>query len=171
MREMPPALHSSSKPWRPRPDADLNGDLMHTKSTGGCWIEAQGLDGRCFPLAYGSRRQGGTSLHTPESEMVSLATFLCNEALPLQHLWQCLLGRPVDLIVYEDNEACITIAKKGYSPLLRCLPRTQRCSLGVVHETLFEPPPPGWGKASIGYVKSLFTQRRLDDELSCQGWV
>jgi hypothetical protein len=69
--------HLSLHVW---PDADLNGDMMHTKSTGGCYIEVQGLGDRCFPICYGCRKQNGSALHTPESETVSLATFLRNDA-------------------------------------------------------------------------------------------
>jgi hypothetical protein len=123
------------------PDADLNGDFMHTKSTSGCFIEVQGERERSMPSIYGSRKQGGTALHTPESETVSLATFLRNDMLPLQYLWQRLLRRPVNLIVHEDNTGCIRIVQKGYSPSLRCLVRTHRLSLGVVHEASHEAPP------------------------------
>jgi hypothetical protein len=73
---------------------------------------------------------------------------------PLQSLLQSLLGRPVDMIVHEDNQPCIAIIKKGYSPSLRCLVRTQRCSLGVVHETFHEPAPEGFGKSTLIYTKS-----------------
>ena len=58
------------------------------------------------------------------------------------------------MIVHEDNESCIAISKKGYSPSLRALPRTQRLSLGVCHETYFEPVPEGYGKNTLEYVCS-----------------
>jgi hypothetical protein len=56
--------------------------------------------------------------------------------------------------VHEDNDACISIVKKGYSPSLRCLARTQRCSLGVTHETYMQEAPPGFGKATLKYTST-----------------
>ena len=122
---------------------------------------------RSMPLGYGCRKQGGSALHTAEAELVCLATFTRNEFLPLQVLLQKLLGRPVEIIVHEDNNACISIVKKGYSPSLRCLPRTQRQSLGVVHETFCDPPPPGHGVATLKYTctsehKGDFLTKYLD---------
>ena len=48
------------------------------------------------------------------------------------------LGRKVKLIVHEDNEACIKVVNKGYSPALRHLERTARCSIGFPHELFVE---------------------------------
>ena len=56
----------------------------------------------------------------------------------LQDLVQLLLRKPVALIVKEDNTACIQAVRKGYSPALRHMPRTQRVSLGDLHETFEE---------------------------------
>ena len=70
--------------------------------------------------------------------MVSLSMAIRNEAAPLQILIATLLSRPIIAKVFEDNEACITAARKGYSPSLRHLPRHQRCALGTVHETFHE---------------------------------
>ena len=72
--------------------------------------------------------------------MVSLSIAIRNEAAPLQLLLSTLLGRPVRTRVFEDNEATITAARKGYSPSLRHLPRHQRCALGTVHETFWTDP-------------------------------
>jgi hypothetical protein len=94
------------------PDADLNGDMMHTKSTGGMFVELLGLNGRGMPIGYASRKQAGTALHTPEAETVSLATFLRNEILPMQGLLSILLQRPVKLVTHEDNTSTIAIIKK-----------------------------------------------------------
>ena len=69
--------------------------------------------------------------------MVALSLGIRNEACPLQHLLSALLGRPVLTRVYEDNQATISAAQKGYSPTLRHLARHQRCALSVVHETFW----------------------------------
>ena len=58
--------------------------------------------------------------------------------MPLQDLVQLLLRKPIALVVKEDNTACIQAVRKGYSPALRSMPRTQRVSLGDIHETFEE---------------------------------
>ena len=143
--------HLSVHCW---PDADLNGDSMHTKSTGGLYVEIQGLEGRAMPVSFGSNKHTATSLHTPESELVTLAKNLRNAMLPVQSLMQHILGRPIDMIVHEDNEPCIAIVRKGYSPSMRCLPRTHRTSIGVCHETFHDPIPEGSGKCNLIYTQT-----------------
>jgi hypothetical protein len=41
------------------------------------------------------------------------------------------------LLCLEDNTQCIAAVKKGYSPALRHLHRTERIALGVAHEQFF----------------------------------
>ena len=101
----------------------------------GRWIELAGREGRFMQLSWACKRQGATAGHTQEAETVSLASCLKEEALALQTLVQTILRRPVPLIVKEDNSACIQAVRKGYSPTLRHLKRTQRISLGDLHET------------------------------------
>ena len=124
------------------PDGDLCGNFWDTKSTSGLWIELAGKAGRTWPLTWGSKAQPATSHHTQEAEMVSLSIGIRNEAAPLQLLIATLIGRPLRARVFEDNEACIVAAKKGYSPSLRHLARHQRIALGSVHETFFGEDDP-----------------------------
>ena len=91
-----------------------------------------------MPLTWACRRQGATSSHTQEAETVSLSHCMREDALPLQDLVQLLLRKPVALVVKEDNTACIQAVRKGYSPSLRHMARTQRVSLGDLHETFEE---------------------------------
>ena len=58
------------------------------------------------------------------------------------------------MVVHEDNESTIAIAIKGHSPSLRALCRTQRISLGVCHETYYEPAPQGCGSNLLIYTNS-----------------
>jgi hypothetical protein len=122
------------------PDADLNGDFSTSKSTSGTFLEIAGGDGRGVPICWGCTRQASTSVHTQEAEIVSLATSLRRDVIPLQFLMQLILNRPVKIEMREDNSATITAIKKGYSSSLRHLLRTQRISLGFLHECLTEPP-------------------------------
>ena len=116
-------------------DSDLGGDIWTTKSTTGYWIELTCLNGRTFPLAWAARFQGSTSTHTCESETVALCDALKREIIPLQSLLKVLLKREVEAEVFEDNSACMTSVHKGYSPSMRYIGRTQRVSLGFLHDT------------------------------------
>jgi hypothetical protein len=117
------------------PDADNGGDHSSTKSTSGMWLALLSKDGtRQWPLAWSSKKQTATSNSTCEAEMISLATNLKKEVIPMWLLIEKLLGRDVALRTHEDNTATIIAVQKGYSPALRHLPRTQRLSVGFVHE-------------------------------------
>ena len=70
--------------------------------------------------------------------MISLAAALKAEVLPMMGLLGHSLGRPIRLRCLEDNTQCLQAAETGYSGVLRHLPRTQRISVGVVHETFSE---------------------------------
>ena len=60
------------------------------------------------------------------------------EALPAQHLFELILGRPFRVVVHEDNEATITIVRKGYSPKLRAMQRTHKTNMEQLHELITE---------------------------------
>ena len=82
------------------PDADLAGDELSARSTSGYCLEVSGGDGRTCPVSWGSKKQPATSTSTPQAEAQSLAEVMgCNqvvqgEALPAQHLFELILGRP-----------------------------------------------------------------------------
>ena len=120
------------------PDADFNGDVHTTKSTSGYWLEVIGDQGRRFPLCWGARRQGSTTQCTAEAETVSLSSCVKNAAIPMQHLLETIFQREIACEVFEDNSACIAAIKRGYSPSLKHMMRTQRVSLGFLHEIFFE---------------------------------
>ena len=56
--------------------------------------------------------------------------------MPLQHLWSGLLGRQIELKVYEDNMSTIEILRKGFSSKLGHLSRTHRISLAWTAEAI-----------------------------------
>ena len=121
------------------PDADLAGDLESSKSTSGLWLDLRSAgDKRCWPLAWRSKRLGSTASSTCEAEMISLATSLKAEVLPMMELLEHALGRPIRLRCLEDNTQCLQAADTGYSAALRHLPRTERISIGVIHEIFSE---------------------------------
>ena len=77
------------------------------------------------------KRQGSTASSTCEAEMISLATALKSEVLPMLKLLEQALCKPVRLRCLEDNIQCIQAAETGYSAALRHLPRKERISVGV----------------------------------------
>ena len=118
------------------PDADLAGDLETAKSTTGMFLELQSKDGsRFWPLAWRSKRQGSTATSTCEAEYIAMSTTTRTEAIPMQIFLERALGRKVSLVCLEDNTQCLGAVRSGYSAALRSLPRTERISLSVAHET------------------------------------
>ena len=106
------------------PDADLAEDPESSKSTSGIRLELRSADGkRCLPLAW-SKRQGSTASSTCEVEIISFATSLKAEVLPMMELLEQALRRPVRLRCLEDNTQCFQAADTGYLAALRHLPRT-----------------------------------------------
>jgi len=128
-------------------DADFCGETLDTKSTSGGYLILRGPD-TLFPLWWVSKRQSCTSRSTTEAEIVSLATALFSEGLPSMSLWDLLLQRPVQLRIFEDNQATIKVAVKGYSPKLRHVLRTHKVNLGSIKEILDSDA------VSIEYVKT-----------------
>ena len=119
-------------------DADFAGEKSDAKSNSGGYLVLKGPN-TLFPLAWVSKRQTSVSRSTTESEIVSLAHSLFQEGLPALSLWERLLGRTdVQLVIHEDNQATILVAKKGYSPKLRHIARTHKVNLGSISEQLEE---------------------------------
>ena len=125
------------------PDADLNSDINTSKSTSGAFIEIT-ANGRSMPLAWWSRKQQCTATHTCEAETVSLAEVI-KEVIPIQDLFELALNIPINAILKEDNAAALISANKGYSPAMRGLKRTQRISIGYIHDVISAKPEPGHG--------------------------
>jgi hypothetical protein len=125
-------------------DADQAGDKSTTKSTSGMWLELYAPpttelpEARTWPVEWCSKKQVATASSTAEAETMSLSYGLRRSALSSLDLIEVYLGRKVKLIVHEDNEACIKVINKGYSPALRHLERTARCSIGFLHELFVE---------------------------------
>ena len=118
-------------------DSDFAGSTDNARSTSGGWLVLAGPS-TWVPLMWVSKRQACTSRSTTEAEIISLAMSLYAEAIPTLDLWDTLLSRPVDLIIMEDNQACIKILRKGYSDKMRSLLRTHRVNVSAIKECLDE---------------------------------
>ena len=106
------------------PDAELGGDIMTTKATGGFWLELRSKDGsRSWPICWQSKKASHTSTATADSETWSLVGShelgLKREVIPILHQIEVSLGRLVMLRGLEDNTQCIAAIQRGYSPALR----------------------------------------------------
>ena len=117
-------------------DADFAGDAEDCKSTSGMYLILAGPRGTFVPLAWAAKKQNNTSRSTTEAEMVSLSSALFGEALPTLQLWEAALGRKVQLVIMEDNTACIQVLKAGYSARLRHISKHHRVNLSSTCEAI-----------------------------------
>ena len=118
-------------------DADFAGDSDSAKSTSGGLLVLAGPNS-WYPLAWMCRKQTSVSRSTTESEVVSLAASLFAEALPIQTMFDMLLGRDIELVVLEDNQATIRVVMSGFSAKLRHISRTHEVNLGSMTD-VFKP--------------------------------
>ncbi len=146
------------------PDAELGGDLLTTKATGGFWLELSSKCGsRTWPICWQSKKAGHTSCATADSETWSCIGAceqgLKKDVIPILQQIEVSLGRMVKLVCMEDNTACIAAIQRGYSPALRHLQRHVRLSTGFAHEVFFpdltDPTAPqNWSNWTIAKPKS-----------------
>ena len=95
--------------------------------------------GNCFPLTWKVSHQTALSSSSAESETVSASVAIRSVALPIQMLLNDMLGIVVPIVCKIDNTQAIQAIKNGYSKKLRYLPRTQRVSIGSLHEIWRDP--------------------------------
>ena len=115
-------------------DADFGGDVKDMKSTSGFVLAIEGENSFAL-LGWGSKKQKVISRSTTESEFVSLSSALFQEAIPMLEVWQKLIPT-INLVIHEDNTACIAILHKGYSPKLRSLSKTHRINVASTCEAI-----------------------------------
>jgi hypothetical protein len=138
-------------------DADWNGNPNTSRSTSGLYIELfSPSSGHAFPIVWRTALQTSTASSSAESETVSLSTGLRQEALPIQELFEKLLGTKLWLMCKVDNTQALAAAKKGYSKKLRHLGRTQRVSLGFLNELIEDSDL----KVSMDYAST--TEQKAD---------
>ena len=69
-----------------------------------------------------------------ESEVVALSQGLRHFGLPVQDMVEEFLGELIPLVCLVDNQQVITAVKRVYSKRVRCLNRTHRIAIGLLHE-------------------------------------
>ena len=118
-------------------DADFAGCPKTSRSTSGVFLCLCGPK-TWMPLTAISKKQGCVSHSTPEAELVALDHALRAEGLPALTFWETILGRPVRLVLEEDNQTAITVLKTGYSTALRHMGRTHKVCLRWIHERIVD---------------------------------
>ena len=106
--------------------------------------------GNCFPLTWKVSHQTATASSSAESETVSASVAIRSAALPIQALLEDMLGITIPIACKIDNTQAIAAINNGYSKKLRCLGRTHRVSIGVLHEIANNPRL----KMTVEYAKS-----------------
>ena len=122
------------------PDADWNGDAATSRSISGFFLELVSTRNpeHRLPLTWKSAKQTFTGSSTAETETVSASSAIRHEAIPIQVLFETLLGRRIPINCRIDNLQ-VTAIKKGYSKKLRYLQRCHRVALGALNELISEP--------------------------------
>jgi len=121
----------------PSPDADWNGDPHTTRSTTGFWLElASESSGNSWPIAWGTVQQTCSASNTAEAETVAASHVLRKEAVPVQILFEHMLGKRLNIRMKIDNSQALAAITKGYSKKLRYLARTQRVCIGLLNDLL-----------------------------------
>ena len=114
-------------------DADFAGDRASMRSTSGVFLALYGY--HCFsPLSGQSRKHTAVSHSTVEAEIVASDHAIRTSGLPALQLWERLLDRPLQLDVYQDNQATGRTMSTGRAPTLRHIGRTHRVSVAWIHE-------------------------------------
>jgi hypothetical protein len=127
---------SSAKNWSILGFADANladADAC-TRSTSGSIVYISDNKSTRVPIGWNSGKQTATALSTAEAELVALTRYLQTFLLPLETLYEQLLHRPIASTTGEDNTACISCVRSGFSSALRYMAKSQRLSIGFAHE-------------------------------------
>ena len=116
-------------------DADLASCVHSARSTSGMMIILESGASR-WPIAWNSRRQTSVARSTTEAEIISMASAVYSEGIPLLDFLEQLTCRKVTMKLKEDNAATLTILESGFSVKLRHASRTHRIDVASLAETI-----------------------------------
>ena len=121
-------------------DADLASDIEDSVSTSGAYLALVGPNSH-MPLAQQSKKQTAVSHSSAEAEIVAADHALRTIGLPALDIWELILGKTgsLNIDMFEDNDACITIFRAGRNPNMRHIGRTHRISIAWLYERLKGP--------------------------------
>ena len=114
-------------------DADLGGDLLTSRSTGGDLTFLRWGENETWLLSWTSKMLSQKCTSTPWSEMAALQRGLQSSAMPSSHLCELITGFECPIRAMQDNAAVIQSLSWGYSLALRYLARHSRLSISKLH--------------------------------------
>jgi uncharacterized protein YqgV (UPF0045/DUF77 family) len=114
-------------------DADHGGDMVDTKSTTGYGVFMAGPRSKAL-CSFGSKQQPATAKSTGDGETAAISECVCTSSEAHRILLEHILDRPVWAIVRSDADVAIAAILKGYSRKMSYLRRTQKVSLGYLHD-------------------------------------
>jgi hypothetical protein len=103
-------------------DADWAGEKSAVKRISGVFLALTGPNS-FMPLAAISERQDSLAHSSTETEVVAADTAVKKCGLPSLTLWEKVIGKPLTIRFWEDNEACVATLKMGNNPNLRYVSR------------------------------------------------
>ena len=119
-------------------DADFAGDKAGQRSTSGVFLALYGAY-TFYPLSTQSKKPTAVSRSTVEAEIIAADHAIRMAGLPALPLWETILGRPLVLDVFQDNQATARIMTTGRAPTLRHVGRTHQVSVAWLHERVTGP--------------------------------
>jgi hypothetical protein len=119
-------------------DADFAGDKAGQRSTSGVFLALYGPH-TFFPLSAQSKKQTAVSHNTVEAEVIAADHAIRMAGLPALPLWETVLDRPLNLDVFQDNQATARIMTTGRAPTLRHIKRTDQGSVAWLNERVSGP--------------------------------
>ena len=115
-------------------DSDFGGCVHTARSTPGYVLGIK--DDQSFAILSGSSKpQKVVSRSSREAEFVSLSSALFSHGIPMLDVWQPLIP-DIELVCFEDNEACIAIFRKGFSAKLKHLMKTHPINVASTCEVV-----------------------------------
>ena len=114
-------------------DADHGGDLFTTRSRSGWAVSLDGPRSHAL-IGWCSKQQGATGKSTGDNEVTSVSDAISTNAESIRCAFEQMVDRDVWLILRSDADAAIGAIHKGYSRKMSYLRRTQRVSIGFLHD-------------------------------------
>ena len=117
-------------------DSDHAGEVTTRRSTSG-WVTLIADGGtQGLIVDWGSKRQGCTALSTGEAEVVALVDGVKRSGIPIWATSECTFGQKLKMTLRVDATACEGAARKGRSPAMRYIDKTQGIRLGWLADLL-----------------------------------
>ena len=85
-------------------------------------------------VSWATRTQQGTAKSTGDAETTAIGEYISTSGESMRTLLEQLYARSVWLIMRSDADVAISAIRKGYSRKLSYLRRTQKISLGFLHD-------------------------------------